>query len=230
MIMSEAQPLTNIALQTDSGLTWALPGELMRKAHDLKCHVSTGTTVSQSPSVTFPFGLCTICYMWTLSLLSLSLYLKVKSNSSVQNVQSPHGFVTVSSLLPLVALPPGCPEVASPPLCSTQWTTEVTAGWPTHRPARCICFQRRASGWERLTSQDTLTMTGCRCPKLAGRESNFKDHCVSTHTHPIFNQQQVYLTGVWRGTVAAVFVCQYFALWIRHVLTARHKSDSNINF
>lgn len=35
---------------------------------------------------------------------------------------------------------------------------------------------------ERLTSQDTLTMTGCRCPKLAGRESNFKDHCVSTHT------------------------------------------------
>lgn len=48
----------------------------------------------------------------------------------------------------------------------------------------CICFQRQASGWEPVTSQDVLTMTGCRCPKLGGRESNFKEHLVSWYTSP----------------------------------------------
>lgn len=32
-----------------------------------------------------------------------------------------------------------------------------------------------ASQRDSVTSQDVLTMTGCRCLKLAGRESNFKD-------------------------------------------------------
>lgn len=86
-------------------------------------------------------------------------------------------------------------EIGSHWLSSTQWTTEVTACGTTC----CICFQWQAPGWEPMTSQDVFTMTGCRCPELAGREANFKDHFVSRHS-PFLTYATTHLTGVDRGT------------------------------
>ena len=92
---------------------------------------------------------------------------------------------SVSSFRPYMR--PRCTEAASPcqdPARLSTMSRTVTAGWPTYRAACCICFQRQAAEWKRVTSQDALTMTGCRCPKLAGRESNFKEKIFPV-AHPI---------------------------------------------
>lgn len=78
-------------------------------------------------------------------------------------------------------------SLSRPPFGLHTTNSAVTAGWPTLRRARCICFQQPASQWDPVTLQDALTMTGCRCPKLAGRGINYKEflyfqrsHCTQT--------------------------------------------------
>lgn len=47
--------------------------------------------------------------------------------------------------------------------------------WRTGSDLHLLPDRNKLQNGRQATSQDALTMTGCRCPKLAGRASNFKE-------------------------------------------------------
>lgn len=145
------------------------------------CHPDRNNSVTV-PSLSF--GLCAIYVaMYVKFFTPLSLSLSV--NPSLHILSLLLFFLSSLSSFPSLHAPRAArrlPHLVKTLLSSNTMNHRSDGGVADTQAACCICFQWQASGWKSMTSQDVFTMTGCRCPKLAGRESNFAEHFVFRHT------------------------------------------------
>lgn len=135
----------------------------MRRAHALKAScVYRNNSVTGTVCQVCPLGLCTIYVVLYLYLMTVSLYMCL--------------FPSVLILF----FPFSHPH----PLAARRLPQLVKAICNEPQGGQHICLHAASVSSDKHQDESLWphrTMTGCRCPKLAGRRSNFKEHFVSKH-------------------------------------------------